>query len=155
MCTITSGRLAATARATDSASRTSPSMFSMPSPTRARSCSDGCVGGPEENPVTRAPAHRALLPDGVRAVDVAPDVGRQHEEAAVGPAAVAARLLLELAHARALDVERAEATRRLHGGDRRAGPLFAMEGHERRDVDVGEAVAVGEAEVLVAHVRQH
>src|ERR1035438_8258989 len=62
-------------------------------------------------------AHRGLLPHGLRPLEVAGDLGREHEEAAVGPAAVAARLLLEPACAIAVDVERAEAARWLHCGD--------------------------------------
>ena len=44
MWMTTSGRAAATAAASASESRTSPSMLSMPSPTRASSYSDGSVG---------------------------------------------------------------------------------------------------------------
>src|ERR1700733_13293000 len=91
-------------------------------------------------------AHRLLLPHGVGAPDVAADLGGEHEEAAVHPAAVAARLLFEPAHQPVLDLERAEAPGRLYGGHRRARPLLAVKGDPRGDVDVGDAIAVGEAE---------
>src|ERR1039458_5818465 len=88
--------------------------------------------------VTRERAHRTLLPDGLSTFQVAADAGREHEEPAVGPAAVPARLLLELPHTLAVDVQRAEAARRLHrrhGGGR---SLRAGEWDERGDVAVLE-----------------
>src|SRR4051794_9156941 len=97
---------------------------------------------------------RLALPHGRVAVDVAPDVGLEDEEAAVDPRAVPARLLEEPGDAVAVDLQRAEATARLHGGDGGERAAGAVVPDERGDVDVGDAVAVGEAERLVAYVGQ-
>jgi hypothetical protein len=77
------------------------------------------------------------------------------EEPAVDPRPVAARLLLEAEHPALLHVQRAEAPRRLHGGHRRQDPLGAVALDHRTDVHVADAVAVGQAERLVADERQH
>ena len=45
--------------------------------------------------VLREPLHRLALPDRVVAVDEIADLGREQEEAAVDPAAIALRLLRE------------------------------------------------------------
>src|SRR3954454_19012971 len=55
-------------------------------------------------------AHRPLLPHRRLVVDEPAGAGLEHEEAAVGPGAVAARLLLEGDRAVAVHVQRAEAT---------------------------------------------
>jgi hypothetical protein len=60
-------------------------------------------------------ADGALLPDGVVALQVLCDFGREDHEAAVGPSAVAAGLLLETGDAVVLEVEDAEAARGLDG----------------------------------------
>ena len=56
------------------------------------------------------------------AVDVVEHFGLEDEEAAIDPAAVALRLLRETGDPVAVDVERAEAARRLHRGHRRQLP---------------------------------
>ena len=50
------------------------------------------------------PFHRLAFPDGRIALDIVADLGRQHEEAAVDPAAVAERLFLEPGDPIALDI---------------------------------------------------
>src|SRR5262245_25225342 len=100
-------------------------------------------------------AHRLLLPDCLLALQIPADRGREHEKAAVGPRTIPARLLLELQHAVAIDLQRAEAPRRLHRGYRCRRPPLAVKCDQRRDVHVADAVAVGEAEVLLAHIGQN
>src|SRR6185503_6216539 len=94
-----------------------------------------------ELPLGGEALHRLALPHRVIAVDVAADLGGQHEEAAVDPAAVAVRLLLEAAHALVLHLQGAEAPGRLHGRDRRERVLGAVEVDQLPDVDRGQAVA--------------
>src|SRR5690242_12875518 len=67
------------------------------------------------------------LPHAVVAVDIGERAGFEHEEAAVDPAAVALRLLGEARDAMAVDVERAESTRRLYRADGGEGAALAME----------------------------
>ena len=104
---------------------------------------------------SRAACASAPAPRRFRRLDVAADLGREHEVATVQPGAVSTRLLLESEHARTVQLDRAEAAGRLHGGDGGERTLLAVVVDQRRDVDVGEAVAVGEAEGLVADVAQH
>src|ERR1700689_445647 len=100
--------------------------------------------------LAREAAQRLLLPYALVTADVALDGGREHEEAAVQPRAVPARLLLEVAHARTGDLHGPESSGGLHGGDRGERTLRAVVFDQRADVDVGETVAVGETEVLLA-----
>src|SRR5580692_2755113 len=100
-------------------------------------------------------AHRLLLPHGAVAIEVAVDPGREHEEATVGPAAVAAGLLLELAHQLAFQLQRTKTAGWLHGGDGCLGAAPAVEIDQRGQVHVSEPVAVGEAELLPTDVWQH
>src|SRR5204863_7464236 len=94
----------------------------------------------------RETSHRFFFPHGRVAFDVIADFGRKHEEAAIDPVAVAARLFLEAGDAGALMVDGAEAAGRLRAGHGRQTPLAAMERDAFGDVDVGHAVAVGQAE---------
>ena len=110
------------------------------------------VGGELTLPCERA--HRLLLPHGVITIEVATDPWRKHEKTTIGPAAVPPRFLLELPHPLAIDIERPEPTWRLHRGHGRVGALVAVKRDESRHVHIRDAVAVGEAEVLVANIRQ-
>ena len=86
-------------------------------------------------------------------VEVAADLGREHEEAAVDPAAVAVRLLGEAGHPRR--PSSSSAPKRPGGCTAvtvASVPCARWKATSARDVDVGDAVAVGEAEVLVADV---
>ena len=96
------------------------------------------------------PLQRLALPDRLVAVDVVEHLRLEHEEAAVDPALADLRLLGELGDAVAVEDEPAEARRRPHGGHRRQLAVGAVERDELGDVDVGDAVAVGEHERLVA-----
>jgi hypothetical protein len=96
--------------------------------------------------------HRFALEHRVVAIDHVEDAGRQHEKAAVDPRAVGRRLLMEGVHLAVRDLERAEAGRRAHGGDRRQPPVGAVEPDQVLDVDLRDAVAIGHAEGLVAEI---
>ncbi|SCM79274.1 hypothetical protein KL86PLE_90320 [uncultured Pleomorphomonas sp.] len=105
-------------------------------------------------PLRRQPFERLGLPDGVVALDQVEDARLAHEEAAVDPAAVAARLLDEALHLAAGDFERAEAPRRLDRRHGRQGILPAMKSDKGVDIDIAHAIAVGQAEGavdIVAH----
>src|SRR5260221_1229270 len=93
--------------------------------------------------------HRLLLPDGPVALDVAADLGREYEEAAIDEAAVAARLFLKAGDAVALKIDGAEPARRLCCRHGRKSSLAAVESDAFGDVDIAYAVAVGQAEILV------
>src|SRR4051812_512875 len=94
--------------------------------------------------LTRERLHRLSLPDGLVAGDVVEHLRLEHEEAAVDPGAVALRLFLKGGDLRLVlaDRDRAEASRRLHRGERCQHVLRAVEGEQRRYVQRGEAVAV-------------
>ena len=103
------------------------------------------------------PGHRLGFPWRGVGGDVVDALGRENEIAAVDPAAVAHRLLDEAAHAVAgIHAERAVAAGRLHRSDGRQLAVRAVERDQRADIDIGHAVAVGEAERLfAAHVVGH
>ena len=71
---------------------------------------------------------------------------RQNEKAAVDQAAFAKRLFDEAPHPPILDIERAEARERAHGGDGRQLAMLAMEIDAGRYIDIADAVAIGQAE---------
>ncbi len=80
----------------------------------------------------------------------------KHEVAAVDQRAITLGLFLETDDAVLLDVERTEAPRRVSGGQRRDLAVLAVEIDRCADIDVGDTVAVGEAEgFLVANVLGH
>src|SRR5665213_2617043 len=103
----------------------------------------------------REPLERLAFPHRVVAVDVVEDAGREHEVAAVDPGAVPVRLLVERDDLLFLQSHRAEASGRLHRRHRRQGAGGTMVLDHRAHVDVGETVAVGEAERFVADVVAH
>src|SRR5687768_10233289 len=100
------------------------------------------IGG--EIAAARERLHRLALPERGVAIDEVDHPGREHEKTAVDPAAFAARLLLEARHAIAVDIERAEARRRLHRSDRGEDALRAVIRDELAAIDVRDAVAVRE-----------
>ena len=106
---------------------------------------------------SREPLQRLVLEERVVARDVVEHAGLEHEEAAVHPGAVAGRLLGERGHRRCSSSSSSAPKRPsgLHGGHRRQAPVGAMKGEQRRDVDVGDAVAVGQQERLVAEILGH
>ena len=88
--------------------------------------------------------HLAVVGDGVD------DLGREHEEAAVDPAAFVGGFFLEGVDLRVLEAEGAEAGDGLDAGEGGQLAVLLVEGDGGGDVDVGHAVAVGHAEGLVA-----
>ena len=84
--------------------------------------------------------------------DVVEDAGLEHEETAVDPALRHLGLLLELGDHRPLDVQLAEAGRRVDGRDRGQLPVAPVELDEVVEVDVGHPVAVGHEERVVTDV---
>ena len=87
---------------------------------------------------------RVGLEAGVVAVEVVEQGRLEDEEAAVDPALADLRLLGELGDQIAVEHQAAEPRRRTDGGHRRELPVGAMEGEQRAEVDVGDAVAVGQ-----------
>ena len=100
-------------------------------------------------PLLGQPLQRLALPDRVIAGDIGADLGARDEEAAIDPAAIAHRLLGEARHPRAVMADGAEAAGRLHRRHGAEPALVAMEIDQATHVDIGDAVAIGEAERLV------
>ena len=99
--------------------------------------------------------HGLSLPDGGVAFDVVDDLGGEDEEAAVDPGAVAVGLFLEASDLvlAVVQIERAEAAWWLGGGEGGEFALFPVEGDQGRDVDVADAIAIGEAKVVAVEIR--
>src|SRR4051794_34794344 len=102
------------------------------------------VGG--QLAVIRQALKGLALPDRLVALDVVEDAGLEDEEAPVDPATVAGGLLAERLDPVSLERERTEAAGRLDRRQGREHALLAVEFDEGADVDVRDAVAVGEAE---------
>src|SRR5207248_4755 len=96
--------------------------------------------------VGREPFEGLMLPHGLVALDQAADLRRQHEKAAIDPAAVTGRFLEEADDLVFRERQRAEATRRLGAGHRRVPPRSAVKLDRRANVDVANAVTVSQAE---------
>ena len=79
---------------------------------------------------------------------------RHNEEATVDPPAVAARLFREAYGAVAIIIECTEAARWLNRGDSRQPALASVQVDDRAHVDIGDTIAIGQAERLfIAHIR--
>src|SRR5262249_54919736 len=105
--------------------------------------------------VTRKIGHWFLFPDSRIALDVLADFRGEDEEAAVNPAAVAARLFLKARHLAALAIDRAVSSRGLCPGYGGKAALAAVKGNAFGDVDVGNAVTVGQAKrIVITDIRQ-
>src|SRR5439155_14466834 len=76
----------------------------------------------------------------------------EDEKAAVDPAGAGGRLLGERADLVAVEIEAAEAGRRMDGGDRGELAVTPMKRHQIADVDVRQAVAVGGQKGFAADV---
>lgn len=100
--------------------------------------------------------HRLRFPYGQVAFDAVEDLRRQDKEPAIDQPAVAPRLLGEPLHEIAISLERPVAPRGSHRRHRRLLAVTAVEGDQRRDIDVAHSVAVREAEGLfIADVVGH
>ena len=103
-------------------------------------------------PLAGEAAQRLLLPHLAVAVEVAPDLGESTKNPPLSHAPSPRGFSWKLRTCVAVELDGAEAAGGLHGGDRRERALLAVVGDQCGDVDVGEAVAIGEAEVLVTDV---
>ena len=108
-----------------------------------------------ELPLRCKAAERLLLENGPIVLEVAAYLWREDEKPAVHPSPVSARLLLKGADKVPSQLHRAVAAPRLNGRHGCHPALLAVETKEGGKVDVGHTVAVGEAELLIAQVRQH
>src|SRR4029079_14409426 len=106
----------------------------------------------EELPLGGERLHRRVLPHHVGA-DVVERGRLDDEEAAVDPALVQRRLLLEVTYAIPVELERAEARRRPHRGQGRQTLARAVERQQLVEADVADAIAVGEHERAAADER--
>ena len=89
---------------------------------------------------------RRQFPRGLISFNPVDHSGRQDEEAAIDPAPVADWLLHEAVDDVPVQIDHAVAAGRLYSGDGRGAAVAAMKCDECADVDVGKAVAIGEAE---------
>src|SRR5262245_22683206 len=99
--------------------------------------------------VGREALERLTLPHCLVALQILQRPRREYEEPAVDPRVVAFGLLLEADHLIALDLHRTEAAGRLNGGDGDEPFVLTMEIDQRLDVDLRNAVSVGQAERFV------
>src|SRR5258708_18929186 len=106
-----------------------------------------------EFPLPRQALERLAFPHGGIAADVIYHLRRQHEKSAADPTTVTIRFFDELRNHVLLDVHRAEAARWLDGRHGSKPVLRLVESDEGGHVDVGESVAIGEAEILIAEIR--
>jgi len=90
-----------------------------------------------------------LFPQGGFAVDVLECGRREYEKSAIDPVAVAARLLLEAPCAFPLQVKAAETAGRPHRRHCRLAAFLGMKREQGADVDIGDSVTVGHAEVFI------
>src|SRR3954463_4977213 len=93
------------------------------------------------------PLKRSMLPDGIAAIDVVQHFGREDKKSSVDPAFVL-RLLAEACDFVALKYQRSEAGGRLHRSHCRQLSGFLVRLDQLADINVGKAVAVGEAKLL-------
>src|SRR5437016_2687198 len=92
---------------------------------------------------------RLALPHGGIAFYVIENRRRQDEETAVDPAAIALGLFLKAGDEPVFQHKRTKAARRLHRGERRLDLPRAVVRDQLGHVDVGDAVAIREAELLI------
>src|SRR5579872_6843179 len=82
----------------------------------------------------------------VVAVEVIEHLRLEYEEAAVDPAFLRLRLLLEIHHLVPVERHGSEARRRTNGGHRRKPSMAAVEIEQLLNVHVGNTIAVGQHE---------
>src|SRR5262245_32679298 len=105
--------------------------------------------------VSGEPLHRLALPDRCIAGDVLADDGGQHEKAAVDPAAVPGRLLLEPRYTVALETYRPEAPGRLRRRHRRQPARLPVQLNDLPDVHIPDTVSIGDTEEWISlHIPQ-
>ena len=80
----------------------------------------------------------------------------QHKETALDPATIALGFFLKTSHSIPLNqMQRAKGSRWLNRGEGGQFPSRTMGGDGGADVDIGNAIAVGEAEGFITHVALH
>src|SRR4029453_13486267 len=113
---------------------------------------ESVVGVRRELLLLRQPLQRRPLPDGLVIFDELEDTAGENKKAAVDPSAITSRLLLHGAYDRPGKAHGAEAAWRPHGREGGESPLPSMVFNQRRDVDIGQPVAIRHAERLVMDV---
>src|SRR3972149_9596924 len=99
---------------------------------------------------------RRAFPARIISLDQSEALGRKDKEAAIDQAAVAAWLFREGRDLVALQLERTITASRVDGGYGAPPAVVSMKCNLGRDVDIGQTVAVGEAEGLfILHVSRH
>src|SRR6266852_3120966 len=101
---------------------------------------------------TSQPFHRFTFPDGVVAFDIVDYFGRQNKKPAIDVCAVACGLLAEICHHIAGKLQRAKAPWRRHRGDRREPAFRLVESQQLLDVDVRDAITIGEEKIMIAKI---
>src|SRR5450830_1800882 len=97
---------------------------------------------------------RRAFPDGCIAIDVVENARFEHEEAPVDVVTVARRLLAETRHRVVVsEVQSTKASLWSDSGQRGQGAGPLMESNQCSDVDVGDAVSVGQQEGFTIYVR--
>src|SRR5471032_367428 len=94
--------------------------------------------------------HRFAFPYRRVAVDIVGDFRAEHEKPAVDPATVADWLLAKAENAGAVCFDSPETSWRLRRGDSRQSTLALVQGDHRLEVDVGKAIAIGQAKSRIA-----
>ena len=99
-------------------------------------------------------AHRLLLPNRVIAFDEVEDTRLEDEKPSVDEVAVRSGLLPETFDARLIrgNIERSKATRLSNSCNGSQRGLLAVKLNERGNVEIADAVAIGQAESFVAYV---
>ncbi len=110
--------------------------------------------GPQLTAAGQLGEHVGLEQAGV-GLDQVAHRGLEHQEAAIDPGLLAVSLLLKIADAIAVEVERAVAAGGLHSGEGGLQALLAVMGDQSIHVDVGHPIAIGEAEGLITEVGAH
>src|SRR4051794_39218518 len=91
-----------------------------------------------------------MLPNGIVVRDIAENFRRQYEEAAIDRLTLGGGLFEKFGHLALNNAKRAETSRRRHRCHRRVPALLAMVGDRGRDIDIRQAITVGETEGLIA-----
>lgn len=75
----------------------------------------------------------------------------EHKEAAIDPGAIALGFFFKRKHPASLELQRTKTARGLHGSEGCPAAPLLVKGNGFSDVHIGDTVAIGEAEGVVAH----
>src|SRR5882762_7740935 len=92
---------------------------------------------------------RIAFPDSVVTIDVVEDTAVEEEITAIDPALASLRLFVEGGNAVSVECDATKTRWRAYGRDRRQLAVGLMERHQSREIEVGDAIAIGEHERLV------